>query len=65
MDEFDEADLAEYHRGIEEIKADITALIREAASQGVALEHIRGRFIFNVDGKAYLTYVDIEETRTI
>lgn len=64
MDEFDEAELAADHRGIEEIKADITALIRDAASQGVALEHIRGRFIFTVDGKAHLTCVDIEETRT-
>lgn len=51
-------------RGIEEIKASITALIREAASQGVALEHIRGTFIFTMDGRACLTRVDIEETRT-
>lgn len=51
-------------RGIEEIKADIAALMREAASQGVALEHIRGSFIFNMDGKAHLARLDIEEKRT-
>lgn len=52
------------HRCIEEIKAAITALIREAASQGVAIEHIRGSFVFTIYGKACLTRVDIEETRT-
>ena len=56
--------LSKERRGVEEIKGDIVKLIREADAQGVALDAIRSTFVFMMDGKFYLTRLDIEERRT-
>ena len=48
---------------IEEIKDEISELIREAGKQGVMLESIDSEFICTMSGNCSLTTVSIKEVR--
>lgn len=55
--------MSEKKRSIEEIKDEITSLIREAGLQGVAIDVIRSRFTDTMNGEAHLAWLEIEERR--
>lgn len=50
-------------RSIEDIKAEIIELLREAGLRGVTMDHIRAYYNHTMDGKAHLVTVEIEERR--